>query len=367
MIFKRESPNLDILRSFAVIAVLVNHLAQITPWGRSGGAWAFNAIGRAGVLIFFVHTALVLMGSLERLEARGGDTHLLRAFYIQRICRLYPLSIACVTAVLLVHFLVPAWHLPWVSFRAVAANLALVQNLTWDPSAIWPLWSLPYEVQMYVVLPFIYLMTKRRGAMAYVALLWVVTAAWGSYQFASDPRYLVTPYQYPISWFVPTFLGGVFAFILLRQRKAVIPALFWPVLILGIFVVFQMVPMRRGELAMTLLGFAIPQFRETQNAAIRVISHQVAKYSYGIYLLHAPLLELCFVHLHRLGIVSEVVLFVSLLSVCSIGAYHLIEKPMIDVGHRVSRRIAGKRRRDEALVTVIAAKSNVRASQAAIC
>ncbi len=354
MVLQRDSPNLDILRSFAVVAVLVNHLAQLTPWGRDGGAWALDAVGRAGVLIFFVHTALVLMGSLERLEARGGDAHLLRAFYVQRFFRLYPLSVSCVTAVLLVHFAVPAWRLPWVSLKAIAANLALVQNLTWDPSAIWPLWSLPYEVQMYVVLPFIYLMTKRRGAAAYVAVLWVVAAMLGKSLFAADPRYGRVPYEYPFPWFVPIFLGGVFAFLLLRKRKRQprVPAVLWPVTIVGIFFAFQVFPTRRSELAMTLLGFAIPQFREMTNAAVKAMAHQLAKYSYGIYLLHAPLLEFCFVHLRRLGMAERAGVFAVLLVICPVIAYHLIEKPMIDVGHRLSRRIARRSEKREVVAEV---------------
>jgi len=331
------------LRSFAVTAVLVNHLAQLTSWGQSGGAWALDEIGRAGVLIFFVHTALVLMGSLERLEARGGDGPLRRAFYVQRFYRLYPLSVTCVSAVLLVHFAVPGWGLPWVSFKNVAANLLLVQNLTWSPPAIAPLWSLPYEVQMYLVLPFIFLLTKRRGAMAYLAVIWVVAAALGTYLMGADPRYLVVPYQYPFPWFVPTFLGGVFAFVLLRKWRRRLPAALWPVLIVAIFVVFQLFSMRRAELAMTLLGFAIPHFREMENGVVRAVAHQVAKYSYGVYLLHFPLLEVCFVHLKRLGVVGQSALFFALLAMLAVAAYHWIEKPMIDVGHKVSRRIVRER------------------------
>ncbi len=350
MVLKRDSPNLDILRSLAVTGVLLNHLAQVTPGGQDGGAFALNGIGRVGVLIFFVHTALVLMGSLARLEAKGGGLGLLRAFYVQRFFRLYPLSITCVTVVLLAHFAVPHWRLQWLTVKAVVSNLALVQNLTWEPSVIGPLWSLPYEVQMYLVLPFIYLLTKRRRALLFISILWVVAAALGTLQFSSDPRYLVAPFQFPLLWFVPTFLGGVFAFILTGKPHANLPSWIWPVLLLGIFIVFQIFPIPRTELVMTLLGFAIPQFAETENKAIGKIAHHVAKYSYGIYLVHVPLLEICFTHLHSPGVAARCVLFFLLLAMCSVGAYHLVEKPMIDMGHRLSGRIASKRDSAPALV-----------------
>jgi peptidoglycan/LPS O-acetylase OafA/YrhL len=350
MVLKRDSPNLDILRSFAVIGVLVNHLAQITPRGRDGGEFALNAVGHAGVLIFFVHTALVLMGSLERLQARDGATgRLLMGFYIQRLFRIYPLSITCVTIVLLSHVAVPGLRLKWLTFKAIVANLALWQNLTGDPSVIPPLWSLPYEVQMYLVLPFIYLLAKRRGALMYLATLWIA-AALSTVLFSPNHLYSESTLQCRLLCFVPTFLGGVFAFVLIRKRHANLPAALWPILLVAIFLVFQVFSVPRTEVVMSALGFAIPQFAEVENNAMRTIAHTVAKYSYGIYLMHVPLLEVCFIHLHSLGVPLRCILFITLLAICSVAGYHLIEKPMIDLGHRLSGRMTSNRGNPATLV-----------------
>ena len=51
-------------------------------------------IGTFGVLIFFVHTSLVLMYSMERSDMRGEA--LFANFYIRRIFRIYPLSVLAV-------------------------------------------------------------------------------------------------------------------------------------------------------------------------------------------------------------------------------------------------------------------------------
>ena len=74
---KQDNTNLNILRAIAVLAVLLYHCLQ------RFGIELFS-MGRFGVLIFFVHTALVLMMSLERL---GGDRMVTR-FYTQRFFRI---------------------------------------------------------------------------------------------------------------------------------------------------------------------------------------------------------------------------------------------------------------------------------------
>jgi hypothetical protein len=54
--FTADVPNLDYLRAFAVGLVLLSHFAGM--FGLLG--YGFAAIGHFGVLIFFVHTTLVL-------------------------------------------------------------------------------------------------------------------------------------------------------------------------------------------------------------------------------------------------------------------------------------------------------------------
>src|SRR2546422_2702571 len=91
-----ESANLDVLRAMAVFIVLVTHLLQVLfPY--SYALSLFRALGRFGVLIFFVHTSLVLMMSMERLNLSGKT--LFAGFYVRRAFRIYPLSIATVVIV----------------------------------------------------------------------------------------------------------------------------------------------------------------------------------------------------------------------------------------------------------------------------
>src|SRR5690349_8509858 len=90
--------NLDILRSIAVLSVLFSHSVRWIVQGtvQSRAAMETN-LGRFGVLIFFVHTALVLMMSMGRISSKP---RWVLQFYLLRIFRIYPLSILCVVLVL---------------------------------------------------------------------------------------------------------------------------------------------------------------------------------------------------------------------------------------------------------------------------
>jgi peptidoglycan/LPS O-acetylase OafA/YrhL len=151
--------NLNILRSAAVLSVLACHIIPIfRPHRILFGMDAWE-IGRAGVLIFFVHTSLVLMLSLERM----GTAHLRRRFYIRRAFRIYPLSIlVCIVvsvAAIPRDFSGTVFEWSWPQF---ASNVLLIQNLTGQQNLTNPLWSLPYEVQMYLALPFVFVFLRAR-------------------------------------------------------------------------------------------------------------------------------------------------------------------------------------------------------------
>jgi peptidoglycan/LPS O-acetylase OafA/YrhL len=89
-----SSANLDFLRSFAVLLVVGFHLAKFFNW--RFGNLRVTDFGLLGVMLFFVHTTLVLMFSLERQSA-GRGASLFVPFMIRRCFRIYPLAILVVT------------------------------------------------------------------------------------------------------------------------------------------------------------------------------------------------------------------------------------------------------------------------------
>ena len=213
-----EFRNLDLLRAFAVLCVFLAHLTLLlirfdyVPVADKA-IWTalLEILGHLGVLYFFVHTALVLMYSLDRTHSAG----LVLNFYIRRIFRIYPLCIACILGVLLLKVpQVPeGTYVPW-SGGEILANVLLVQNLFRKPDMIMPLWTLPREFQMYLVLPFIYLLLKRISSSVVVLVLWFAF-------FAAVP-------SVPLLSCFPCFMGGVLAYQLAKESVFRLPSAIWP-------------------------------------------------------------------------------------------------------------------------------------------
>ena len=329
------SANLDFLRAVAVLLVLTQHLSQRMHVGFIG--WIpTTSLGLFGVLLFFVHTSLVLTYSMERSGLQGGP--LLKDFYIRRIFRIYPLSLLAVTAALALHLESDVNGTPGLSFaaspggKAILSQLLLVQNLVHVKSIVNVLWSLPFELQMYLFLPFLYFWVRRNGAFRHMMGLWFVCllGAWAQPHFAFLDRASLLR-------FAPCFVPGVIAFVL--PRTARIPSIVWPVFVIALIVTFTVKPVLAvGWMLCLVLGILIPSFREIQTKSLRFIANGIATYSYGIYISHQFCIWFAFVVLAGHSVWLRVVVLVSSLLVAPVLLYHGLEKPMIRAGVRLAAR-----------------------------
>src|SRR5579871_1675684 len=140
-------------------------------------------------------------------------------FMLRRIFRIYPLSV--ITVLLTVWF-----GLPGADFSpgkmgsvqltrfGVFSNILLIQNLTFSRSNPAPLWSLPYEVQMYCVLPALFLLVTRTRRLSVILSVWFGALALAIlYVQFSDRRVLD---RLSVLRYAPCFVSGVLAYFLLR-------------------------------------------------------------------------------------------------------------------------------------------------------
>ncbi len=313
-------PNLDFLRAVAVLLVLAAHVAGYTI---RTNAMSF-ALGQLGVMLFFVHTSLVLMQSLERQQLAGAA--LFRVFYLQRACRIYPLA---VVTLLGIYFLMDA---QWTPFELVA-NLLLVQNLVYARYMSSVLWTLCLEVQMYLLLPVLFLLLRRKS-LRWPLALWAVSVPLALLQPLVSARLNVIE-------FAPCFLAGVLAWRL--QGRERLPGWLWPVFLTLASAGFVAYAEPRANnygrwLVCLAVGLALPCLREMQAPRLNRASKFIAKYSYGIYLFHPPLMGLAFRTLEALHPFWQWSLFLSLLALLTGLGYHLVELPMIRLGAHWSVR-----------------------------
>jgi peptidoglycan/LPS O-acetylase OafA/YrhL len=334
-----KSYNLDFLRASAVLFVFFGHLLQTLHIESMAGVITIYDMAQTGVLIFFVHTSLVLMLSLDRQHCLGRS--LFSSFYVRRIFRIYPLAIVIVAIMIIGH--VPPFptqtYVP-PSWTTTISNVALIQNLTRAPSLYAPLWSLPYEVQMYIVLPFLFVFFQKHWQGQ-----WAAPALWALTALAIAVLAVLRLKGISLLYYFPCFLGGLVAYRLWFRGKRQLSFWGWPLVIAGCVLLRSAVGtfigsrtvLPAGWIACLLLGWSVPLFREVQIRWLQTAASTVAKYSYGIYLSHALVLWLSFVVLKKAPFALQIGVWLVGSGALPVLLYHCIEDPMIKAGVKVTR------------------------------
>lgn len=344
--------NLDILRALAVLAVFTDHLLDVR--GLSSLGWiSTSALGRAGVLAFFVHTSCVLGFSIDRLGLRGK--HLLGSFLLRRVFRIYPLSILAIITVLL--FKTPpgateSWV--WVGWPSVLYSFLLIQNITHTAQILNPLWSLPYECQMCCLLPGIYAFVRHRSSRALLVLASASCLIFGLFWVKQNSSLLSTLRGLSTLDYIPCFLAGVWLSTRIQQMRRAVFTGYWWVLMVIVLMAGQCIAMHflfvdrvanhethttivEGWIFCLSLAFFYPWFRDSTFWGSNV-ARLIARYSYGIYLSHVPIFWLCFIELKRLPILVQYLLMIVLSTSIPVAIFHTLENPLIKTGRKLAER-----------------------------
>lgn len=140
-------PELDVLRGFAILAVVFYHGLY---WS---GATSSNhlvtlfikatVVGWLGVNLFFVLSGFLITGIL--LDTKGSPSYY-RKFYFRRALRILPPYLAVVGFLILIG---------WTTFRSATLMLLFLANTgsAFQAGGYGPLWSLSVEEQFYLIWP----------------------------------------------------------------------------------------------------------------------------------------------------------------------------------------------------------------------
>jgi peptidoglycan/LPS O-acetylase OafA/YrhL len=191
-------PQLDALRFFAVLGVIIVH-----NWQPSSHTLIVGQVdwGELGVRLFFVLSGFLITGILiggRDLAERNPKNRLFvtRQFYVRRFLRIFPIYYA-VIVVLILAGVGGIMHIsPWLF--SYSTNIYIWHNLAF-PYAVPHFWTLAVEEQFYLVWPWVMLFLPRRWLVPFLLTLCCLGPAWrlwASFHYSPrewSPAYTFTP------------------------------------------------------------------------------------------------------------------------------------------------------------------------------
>lgn len=179
-------PQLDALRFFAVLGVMVAHNwhPRRLPWLLGDLDWA-----GLGVRLFFVLSGFLITGILldcrnEAEKNKGTTGFFIRQFYIRRILRIFPIYYLVVFITLIVD-LPPAREI-WVWLLTYTSNIYITIHNEWI-GRLGHFWSLAVEEQFYLVWPWIVLFVPRKRLVPILLFFIALAPVYRLYAYINFP------------------------------------------------------------------------------------------------------------------------------------------------------------------------------------
>ncbi|MFI0424727.1 acyltransferase family protein [Spongiactinospora sp. 9N601] len=372
---------LDCLRGVGALAVVAEHmLPYVAPALRPN---AFN-LGMYGVLVFFLVSGYIIPASLER----KGD---IRAFWISRIFRLYPLYLLTIAVVLALSWWVPVRpHVPRDP-SAAAAHASMLLDVVHQAGMVDTMWTLSYEMVFYLLVTALFVAGVHRasgpisivfGVVAIVAGLLLnaplLKGTWPAYAsfalFAVGMFCLISGYLRTIAAYI---LGAVAVVLLMTGSyvpwlaAAILASMFagtaiyrwergeaslWPVLATGVLITLSpfwsihagwwWVQPAAWTITMVLAAGTFAVGMALRRRRIPKVLAWLGLISYSLYLVHHPLLKYMLTVTGSLRDsawpvqAAAAVGFVAVLLGVSWLTYRLVEAPMQRLGRRIAKRYA---------------------------
>jgi peptidoglycan/LPS O-acetylase OafA/YrhL len=328
---EEETNNFTLLRLLLALAVVFGHFKLLS--GTDYPPFPYN-LADAAVDSFFVVSGFLIAGSYER--TRG-----LWSFYVRRVFRLYPMyaTIVIVQAAIMLALL-PGGPLsePHATLRYLGTNLLFANWLQYDiggvlngldnPSINPSLWTLKIEIAFYFIVPLVYLLKRRFGWGALLAIfLGSVAYNVVALHFGADRMAKQLPGQ------MQFFVVGM-ALYMYGQRLRVPAWVAYVVVALFLLAWTEFHPIPPGIRPLVVAAFVFCFALCTPVLRMRT------DMSYSVYLVHGPLIQtliLLGLFQNTLPMLAGVVCTVLLLAY---AGERLVERPGNEFGRRLSLRVA---------------------------
>jgi peptidoglycan/LPS O-acetylase OafA/YrhL len=350
-------PHVEGLRGVAALYVFVFHIWQTAvqhPATATLGAWfastGFLQYGHFSVAAFIVVSGFCLGLPVAQKPGKAFDP---KRFFARRARRLMPAYVPVVllsTIPFALSALLVGRHVngPHIGI-AVALHLALIHNLFYATTEYLngPLWSIALECQIYVVFALLLVPLWRRYGLV-VPLL-------AACAFGFTPHLLHGYLDWSVPWLIVLFVFGVVAADLCARRE--LPKLPWNWLALGFgAVTFAfLLGYRDGVrpdwaaagmdmlIGVTIALFFVAAHRDERIVPARLLAARpvvfLGTFSYSLYLIHAPLVDLVGALLYRIhaGVALSALVWAAMIGavlVCAYLFYRIFERPYLSASFR---------------------------------
>lgn len=321
---------LDSIRGFAALYVVFKHIITTLPLSGSPGEFFTNYLPdpHYAVVVFIVLSGFCLaLPTFKRSDnlSRGA----IRRFYLRRAFRILPpyLIVLLVSFFLARTVLSEPHDVLWdaslpATVKSLITHALLIHNLTGDNTRIsYPLWSIAVECQIYLLFPITLLIVSRIGpigtTLVSAAILFPLTYSLRHYSlYDLKPHFLVF---FCLGLTAAYFVSGPY-----RERRyssphaaavlCVLAALGFAVLTVigarnGGYFVIRYAPYLAFAAALSAACFLVGAGWSSNRFLVGVLTWKplvnLGRMSYSLYLIHAPLIQLGWLYVRRLGMTQE--------------------------------------------------------------
>jgi peptidoglycan/LPS O-acetylase OafA/YrhL len=223
-------PELDLLRLLAFVMVFLHHTIPYKYVTHLPLIIDFTDACGAGLQLFFVLSSYLITELLLREHKNNGTVHV-RAFFIRRILRIWPLYFAFIGGCMLARIVFHAGVFPLPAFFAyiLLAGNWYVYTHGFLPFTVGPLWSVSLEEQYYLIWPFVARAGHKRALWAASGIFFI--GAYVTLYYLGDhlaPRYAVWTNSFVEFQFFA--IGAVLA-LALHGREIFLPLWVRPILL----------------------------------------------------------------------------------------------------------------------------------------
>jgi peptidoglycan/LPS O-acetylase OafA/YrhL len=348
-------PTLDGWRAVAIIAVLINHDKTWLP-----ASWVHN-FGREGVDLFFALSGILICTRLLDEEQTTGRISL-RNFYTRRIFRIQPAALAylaCISLLMLSGVITRAFSGVFFAATFLRNYLPLHARLAdWFTAHFW---SLSVEEHFYLMFPGLLIILKKYRVSMLMSLA-VVLAFW-QMMLNRHPslQFGWSPFAHTDVAITGILLAASSALLLIRPPvRAWCQAWLHPYAALAVAAIVWFGLTQKFQGTDTLFSFAVlctypliivSTALHPQNLIGKALEFAplrfIGRISYSIYLWQM----LFFCTVYAMPAPHSAILFHIQMSwmrypatlVASVISYYAVEKPMIKLGHRLTKSTMPKR------------------------